>query len=55
MVLEERRLRTDDSPAGLLYEVFTAAAFQASILRLPDHWLGVGHPIADPCGDRAIL
>jgi predicted Zn-dependent peptidase len=29
VVLEERRLRTDDSPAGLLYEVFTAAAFQA--------------------------
>ena len=29
VVLEERRLRTDDSPAGLLYEAFAAAAFQA--------------------------
>ena len=29
VVLEERRLRTDDSPAGLLYEVFAAAAFEA--------------------------
>lgn len=29
VVMEERRLRTDDSPNGLLYEAFTAAAFQA--------------------------
>jgi predicted Zn-dependent peptidase len=29
VVMEERRLRTDDSPGGLLYEAFTAAAFQA--------------------------
>jgi predicted Zn-dependent peptidase len=29
VVLEERRLRTDDSPGGLLYEAFAAAAFQA--------------------------
>jgi predicted Zn-dependent peptidase len=29
VVMEERRLRTDDSPSGLLYEAFTAAAFQA--------------------------
>ncbi|WP_447975134.1 M16 family metallopeptidase [Nitrospira sp. Kam-Ns4a] len=29
VVMEERRLRTEDSPAGLLYEAFTAAAFQA--------------------------
>lgn len=29
VVLEERRLRTEDSPGGLLYEVFAAAAFQA--------------------------
>jgi predicted Zn-dependent peptidase len=29
VVMEERRLRTDDSPHGLLYETFTAAAFQA--------------------------
>ncbi|HEX2056569.1 MAG TPA: insulinase family protein, partial [Nitrospiraceae bacterium] len=29
VVMEERRLRTDDSPTGLLYETFTAAAFQA--------------------------
>ncbi len=29
VVMEERRLRTDDSPNGLLYEVFAAAAFQA--------------------------
>lgn len=29
VVMEERRLRTDDSPTGLLYETFIAAAFQA--------------------------
>jgi predicted Zn-dependent peptidase len=29
VVMEERRLRTDDSPNGLLYEAFAAAAFQA--------------------------
>jgi predicted Zn-dependent peptidase len=29
VVMEERRLRTDDSPSGLLYEAFMAAAFQA--------------------------
>jgi predicted Zn-dependent peptidase len=29
VVMEERRLRTDDSPNGLLYEAFIAAAFQA--------------------------
>jgi predicted Zn-dependent peptidase len=29
VVLEERRLRTEDSPTGLLYEAFAAAAFQA--------------------------
>lgn len=29
VVMEERRLRTEDSPNGLLYEAFTAAAFQA--------------------------
>lgn len=29
VVMEERRLRTDDNPHGLLYEAFTAAAFQA--------------------------
>jgi predicted Zn-dependent peptidase len=29
VVMEERRLRTDDSPTGLLYEAFGAAAFQA--------------------------
>jgi predicted Zn-dependent peptidase len=29
VVMEERRLRTDDSPSGLLYEAFAAAAFQA--------------------------
>jgi predicted Zn-dependent peptidase len=29
VVMEERRLRTEDSPSGLLYEAFTAAAFQA--------------------------
>ncbi|MER3425418.1 MAG: insulinase family protein, partial [Nitrospiraceae bacterium] len=35
VVLEERRLRTDDNPAGLLYEAFTAAAFQAHPYGLP--------------------
>lgn len=29
VVMEERRLRTEDSPSGLLYEAFAAAAFQA--------------------------
>ncbi|MCC8985426.1 MAG: insulinase family protein, partial [Nitrospira sp.] len=29
VVMEERRLRTDDSPNGLLYETFTSTAFQA--------------------------
>ena len=29
VVLEERRLRTEDSPIGLLYETFAAAAYQA--------------------------
>ncbi|WP_447985122.1 M16 family metallopeptidase [Nitrospira sp. Nam74] len=29
VVLEERRLRTDDNPNGLLYEAFAAAAFEA--------------------------
>ncbi len=29
VVMEDRRLRTDDSPTGLLYEAFVAAAFQA--------------------------
>jgi predicted Zn-dependent peptidase len=29
VVLEERRLRTEDNPHGLLYEAFAAAAFQA--------------------------
>ena len=29
VVMEERRLRTDDSPNGLLYEAFVSAAFQA--------------------------
>lgn len=29
VVMEERRLRTEDNPNGLLYETFVAAAFQA--------------------------
>jgi predicted Zn-dependent peptidase len=29
VVMEERRLRTDDSPSGQLYEAFNAAAFEA--------------------------
>lgn len=29
VVMEERRLRTEDNPYGLLYEAFAAAAFQA--------------------------
>jgi predicted Zn-dependent peptidase len=35
VVMEERRLRTDDSPNGLLYETFTAAAFQAHQYGVP--------------------
>lgn len=35
VVLEERRLRTEDNPNGLLYEAFAAAAFQAHPYRLP--------------------
>ena len=29
VVMEERRLRTEDNPAGLLYETFAASAYQA--------------------------
>jgi predicted Zn-dependent peptidase len=35
VVMEERRLRTDDSPNGLLFETFTAAAFQAHPYGVP--------------------
>ena len=35
MVIEERRLRTDDSPEGLTYEQFNAAAFVTSPYRNP--------------------
>ena len=35
VVMEERRLRTEDNPAGLLYEAFAAAAFQAHPYGLP--------------------
>ncbi len=35
VVMEERRLRTDDNPHGLLYEAFTAAAFQAHPYKFP--------------------
>ena len=35
VVMEERRLRTDDNPSGLLYETFIAAAFQAHSYGFP--------------------
>ena len=35
VVMEERRLRTDDSPNGLLYETFTSTAFQAHQYGVP--------------------
>ncbi|MGQ0810870.1 MAG: M16 family metallopeptidase [Nitrospiraceae bacterium] len=35
VVMEERRLRTDDSPVGLLFETFTATAFQAHPYGVP--------------------
>ncbi len=35
VVMEERRLRTDDSPNGLLYETFTSTAFQAHHYGVP--------------------
>lgn len=35
VVMEERRLRTEDSPNGLLYEAFAAAAFQAHPYKFP--------------------
>jgi len=35
VVLEERRMRTDNSPSGRLHEAFTAAAFQAHPYGLP--------------------
>lgn len=35
VVMEERRLRTEDSPHGLLYEAFVAAAFEAHPYGLP--------------------
>jgi predicted Zn-dependent peptidase len=41
VVMEERRLRTDDSPTGLLYETFAAAAFQAHPYGFPTiGWAG---------------
>ncbi len=35
VVMEERRLRTEDSSAGLMYEAFQAAAFQAHPYHFP--------------------
>ncbi len=35
VVMEERRLRNDDSPNGLLYETFTSAAFRAHQYGIP--------------------
>ncbi len=35
VVMEERRLRTDDNPHGLLFEAFAAAAFQAHPYKFP--------------------
>lgn len=35
VVMEERRLRTDDSPNGMLFETFTSAAFQAHPYGVP--------------------
>jgi zinc protease len=35
VVMEERRLRTDDKPTALTYELFTAAAFTSSSVRIP--------------------
>ena len=35
MVMEERRLRTDDQPKSLLYEAFMATAYQAHPYRTP--------------------
>jgi predicted Zn-dependent peptidase len=35
VVMEERRLRNDDSPAGSLYETFTSAAFRAHQYGVP--------------------
>ncbi|HKY71296.1 MAG TPA: insulinase family protein [Nitrospira sp.] len=35
VVMEERRLRNDDSPSGLLYETFTSAAFRAHPYGVP--------------------
>jgi predicted Zn-dependent peptidase len=35
VVMEERRLRNDDSPGGLLFETFTSAAFRAHPYGIP--------------------
>jgi len=35
VVMEERRMRNDDSPNGLLYETFTSAAFRAHQYGIP--------------------
>ncbi len=35
VVMEERRLRNDDSPSGLLFETFTSAAFRAHPYGVP--------------------
>ena len=53
--MEERRLRNDDSPNGLLYETFTSTAFRAHPYGIPT--IGWESDILSltPADDRGLL
>ena len=55
VVMEERRLRNDDSPNGLLFETFTSAAFRAHSYGVPT--IGWGSDILSltPAATRTCL
>lgn len=55
VVMEERRLRTDDSPGGLLYEAFTAAAFQAHPYGFPTIGWGSDIQALTPAATEAFF
>ena len=55
VVMEERRLRNDDSPNGLLYETFTSSRLPRTSLWHSDHRLGVGHSVAHSGRHRSLL
>ncbi len=55
VVMEERRLRTDDSPNGLLYETFTSTAFQAHQYGVPTIGWAFGHSFPHAGCDEAFF